>query len=73
MPTAGMLFNFNIDLSVPAYLAAGITQSIGAALMLTSLAVRKPLLVKIPDTALTLRPAPYVGPQGSGMGFLGTF
>jgi hypothetical protein len=73
MPTASMDFNFNVDLSVPVYIAAGVVQTAGAALMLTSLAVRKPLLVKIPDTAFTLRPAPYVGAQGGGVGLLGTF
>jgi len=59
------------DFSQVGYIAAGILQTVGVALMASSAAVRKRRLERI--TPFTLTPVPMVSPTAAGLGFSGTF
>ena len=67
----GVCFNFNVDLSVIGYVIAGSLQTLGAAMMVSTLAVRKPRIEK--RSAITVVPVPMLGPSSSGLGLAGTF
>jgi hypothetical protein len=68
--TAGMMSSSPTDPSSAAYVLAGLGQTAGAALMLTSLTVKTRLERK---EATVLVPVPLVSPTASGIGLVGTF
>lgn len=72
VPPSSEGFSFNFDMSPVGYIAGGIVQSVGAALILGSIAWRKPVLLTRKQ-AVTLLPVPLVSKTAAGLGLGGTF